>query len=229
MAYGFEINIKDREAKAAKLEAIAQNDGEIDGIKVMEDVQFTDSYLIQLLPISNSQNGYKFKLAAENSTNPHPLDVLLERQDIFVATDIARFIVHEDDLKQGSGRMQSYYDGSLFTTADEESINAVLNGKGFYKTNIKEYINNYPFIFDENAPRTQPLGVAAPEVVKNSYGTLHGFKPFMSGSQIISGRNSNEFKLDVSTWAGFNAEAGVGFTNYVAVAMLGFLGKGAAL
>jgi hypothetical protein len=114
------------------------------------------SYLRIEQVLSNSKSTYEFRFA--KTDNEAITEIKLDRNDIFVVTDLAVYLLREDTTKPGLGVLQTFNNLQVFAAATgftPAHLEVVFNGKLELKVGSKINIENLPMQAFRRVPETQ--------------------------------------------------------------------------
>jgi hypothetical protein len=176
--------------------------------------------------LKNSTGTYRFPIDTQSGSQPTELK--LDRNDLFVVTDLAIYLLSEDGTKLGLAVPQTYPNEQVFTAAagfTPGHLEAIYNGKYSLKIQSKVNIEAMSMHHFRYVPETQQSGAAN----KSEYSIDKAAYPL--GSLLyLKGSMDVEVKVEFNTFDGIQVQAVAANTkNKLVFHPYGFLLKGKAL
>lgn len=194
--------------------------------KYSPDGGVTPSYLRIEKTLNNSSSDYKFDF--EKNGNELSTERKLERNDVFVATQIGFYLTRQETAKIGKERLMSYPNLQIlgtatgFTAAHLETIYAGYLWLKINKTVVIENQTMYDF------RKVWTSQQQASNVLQDEF-TRAASAHTLPVRIDLSGRETNEMKVFIPTFSGLAiASVSTGFTNKLVCIMYGFLARNAS-
>jgi hypothetical protein len=154
----FSGNIAHATSMAGAVASLASRDRQIFNTlnKKFHGVVPSPSYLRIEQTLSNSKGSYEFRFA--KTDNESITEIKLDRNDIFVVTDLAVYLLREDSTKPGLGVLQTFVNQQVFASATgftPAHLETVFNGKLELKVGSKINIENLSMQNFRRVPETQ--------------------------------------------------------------------------
>lgn len=193
--------------------------------KYKPDGGVTPSYLRIEKTLNNSSSEYKFDF--EKNGNELSTERKLERNDVFIATQIGFYFTRQETVKIGKERLMSYPNLQIlgtatgFTAAHLETIYAGFLWLKINKTVVIE--NQTMYDFRKVWTSQQSSTIVQDEFTRAS--SAHTLPVRID----LSGRETNEMKVFLPTFSGLAiASVSTGFVNKLVCIMYGFLARNAS-
>jgi hypothetical protein len=209
-------------------------------LKTIDKVSVEESYLRQEQTIKNTNSIYVFDYARAvngSTTNVEPQLVLLDTNDVFIATHVGVYIYEADTTKKGYTRngLQTCINPVYFTAGvgfTPDHLNQLYQGQMKYKVANSEKIEAIDMGQFEAKPLTQPLWdvtLSALEAdIIGSKKPEDGLKDLASFF-VFDGSQSNQIILNLPIFDGIAWEAkAANAQNRIVVKPQGILVKGGA-
>lgn len=183
------------------------------------------SYLRVEATLQNSRSNYVFDV--KKNGNESATEVKLDRNDLFVITDLAFYLIAQDSTKVGREILETYNNETTFppvTGFDPKDLEAVYNGKFSLKLGTIVNIEGMSMQHFKYVPQTQRSAAGN----RNQYSQRDA--SYALGSLIyLRGTNDITVTVDIPTYAGIALQSQTANVNHKLVFHpYGYLIKGAA-
>lgn len=187
------------------------------------------SYLRVETTLQNSRSNYLFDV--KKNGNESATEVKLDRNDLFVITDLAFYIIAQDSTKVGREILETYNNETSFPAVvgppafDPKDLEAVYNGKFSLKLGTIVNIEGMSMQHFKHVPQTQRSAATN----RNQYSQRDA--SYALGSLIyLRGTNDITVSVDIPTYAGIALQAQAANVNHKLVFHpYGYLIKGGGL
>lgn len=185
----------------------------------------TPSYLRMEKTLDNSSSDYVFDF--EKNGNELATERKLERNDVFIATQIGFYLTAQDTTKIGKEKLMTYPNLQILGTATgftAAHLETIYSGYLWFKVNKSVIIENETmYNFRKVFTSQQSSSIAQDEFTRASSAYS------LPTDVVISGRETNELRVFINTFSGLAIASQTSGTNHKLVAILyGFLARNAS-